>query len=442
MARRRRKKLPTEIFSAKIEALSHEGRGIATIDGKTTFISNALPTEAVEFIYTAQNSRYAQGRSTKILHAATTRIIPQCEFFNLCGGCSLQHLQHDAQLKLKQASLLEQVQHFAQTAANEILPPLIGPTYNYRHKARLGVRYVNKKNTVLVGFREQQSRYLAEIDRCLILHPSVGELITPLRELIANLSIFQHIAQIEVAVGEAQTALIIRNLEPLTPADENILCAFAQQHQLMLFLQPNKPQPIYRLYPQLGEDFLFYTHPEFNITLWFHPLDFTQINPIVNQQMVKATLALLQLSADDHVLDLFCGLGNFTLPISKFVAQVTGIEGNAEMVARAKINAQRNNIANTEFFTADLTQPLTANWAKNKYNKLLLDPARSGALEILPYIPQWQPQCIVYISCNPATLARDIGEICKLGYCLEKIGIIDMFPQTNHVESIAVLTRM
>ena len=441
MARRKRKKLPLDTFSAHIDALSHEGRGIATVAGKTTFISNALVTEEIEFIYTAQNSRYAQGRATKILQAATERITPQCEHFGICGGCSLQHMQHETQLDLKQATLLEQLQHFAKTSADEILPPITGPTYAYRHKARLGVRYVEKKNAVLVGFREQQSRYLADMHRCPILHPSVGELITPLRQLIAELSSYQHIAQIEVAIGDTQTALIFRHLIPLPIEDEKRLCEFAQQYQLMLFLQPNKPEKLRRLYPELGEDLLSYQHPDFAITLWFHPLDFTQINPAINRQMVKAAIQFLQLTPTDRVLDLFCGLGNFTLPISKSAATATGVEGSELMVERAQMNAERNNIDNVEFFATDLSQPLTAAWAKKYYNKLLLDPARSGALEILPYLALWRVERIVYISCNPATLARDAGELCKLGYCLEKTGIIDMFPQTNHVESIAVFTK-
>ena len=442
MSPRKRKKLPTEAFLADIHGISHEGRGIATVNDKTTFISNALPNESVEFIYTAQNSRYAEGRATNIIHASDERNTPECEYFGICGGCGLQHIQHDAQLKLKQNTLVEQLQHFAHTTADEILPPLCGPTYTYRHKARLGVRYVYKKESVLVGFREQQSRYLADINHCVVLHPTVGKLITPLRELVASLSIYEHIAQIEVAIGDTQAALIFRHLEPLTINDKECLRQFAKEHNIILFLQPNKPEKLRKLFPENGDNFLSYQHPDFDLTLWFHPQDFTQVNPAINRKMVKTAIQLLQLTATDKVLDLFCGLGNFTLPISKFVKNVVGIEGSEEMVARAEMNAQRNNISNADFYAADLSVPLTATWINTTYDKILLDPARSGAIEVLAYIPQWNPERIVYIPCNPATLARDTGELVKLGYRLEKIGIIDMFPQTNHVESIAVFTRV
>ena len=337
---------------------------------------------------------------------------------------------------------MELLKHFAKTTTDEILPPLTGPTYNYRHKARLGVRYVYKKEAVLVGFREQQSRYLADIDRCVILHPKIGNLITALRKLVADLSIYEHIAQIEVAIGDQQAALIFRHLEPLTPVDEARLIAFAKQQQIIIFLQPNKPERLRKLFPKDDNMFLTYQHPTFNVTLWFHPTDFTQINPFINREMVKKAIAHLALTQNDTVLDLFCGLGNFTLPMSRLVKHVVGVEGSIEMVERAKMNATRNNISNTNFFVADLSKNLTGEWVKQRYDKLLLDPARNGALEILSYIPQWKPKRIVYISCNPATLARDTGELCGLGYHLEKTGIIDMFPQTNHVESIAVFTEI
>ncbi len=267
MTRRRQQKLPPITVTTDIQGISHEGRGIATIDGKTTFISNALPEETVAFIYTTKNSRYAQGKTTQILKASAERTEPKCAYFGICGGCSLQHMQHEAQLTLKQDTLIEQLKHFAQTSADEILPPLSGPTYAYRHKARLGVRYVYKKEAVLVGFREQQSRYLADIDHCMILHPKIGHLITALRHLVASLSIYQHIAQIEVAVGDTQAALIFRHLETLTSEDETNLKTFAKQYQIIIFLQPNKPAKLRKLFPEDDNMLLSYEHPDFNVTI-------------------------------------------------------------------------------------------------------------------------------------------------------------------------------
>jgi 23S rRNA (uracil1939-C5)-methyltransferase len=441
MGRRQRKKYPVELTEASIHGLSHEGRGIAIVAEKTIFISNALPEEEVIFKYTGMLSKYAEGQAQEIIKASPERVEPKCEFFGMCGGCSLQHMRHSSQIEVKQNALLELFAHVGNVEPQEVLPPLTGPLYQYRHKARLGVRFVTKKETVLVGFRELQSRYLAQIDRCVILNPSVGELIMPLRELIQKLSIFEQIAQIEVAIGDEQTSLIFRNLVELAETDSQLLCQFAEQHKLIIFMQPGKPKSIYKLWPQNGDDYLFYRHPDFNLTFWFYPTDFTQVNPEINRKMVKNAIDYLDLQPTDKVLDLFCGLGNFTLPISTKAGHVVGVEGSQEMVARASMNATRNNISNTEFFMADLFEDISQQaWAQQQYDKLLIDPARSGAAEIIPYIAKWKPTRIVYISCNPATLARDSGEIIKLGYQLEKAGIIDMFPQTNHVESIAVFT--
>jgi 23S rRNA (uracil1939-C5)-methyltransferase len=440
--KRQHKPLPTETFAASVRALSHEGRGIATVNERTTFISNALPDEEVNFIYTHLSSRYAEGKAEEIIKASPDRVTPQCVYFGLCGGCSLQHMSHQAQLALKQNTLQEHLQHFAKSEPQTWLPPLTGPEYAYRHKARLGIRYVAKKSSVLIGFREQQSRYLADMSSCEVLAAPVGHLIAPLRELLMQLDAKEQLAQIEVAVGENATALLLRNLVELSASDRALLTAFATEHQLWLFLQPNKPKPLEKLWPLDNEEFLQYEQPHYNLTFWFHPTDFTQVNPAINRDMVQKALALLDLQPTDSVLDLFCGLGNFTLPISRFVKHVVGVEGSDEMVQRASMNAERNQISNVEFHAADLTKPQNAPWVKQRYNKLLLDPPRSGALEILPLLNDWQPAKIVYVSCNPATLARDIGEMLQYGYQLIATGIMDMFPQTNHVESIALLERV
>lgn len=439
--RRKRNKIPQELQSATIHALSHEGRGIASIDERTVFISNALPGEEVNFKYTALNKRLAEGIAIEVLTASPKRTKAECEFFGICGGCSLQHMAHPQQLTLKQETLKELIQHEANLEPDEWLAPLTGPTYAYRHKARLGVRYVAKKESVLVGFRELQNRFLTVMTSCKVLAAPVGELIQPLREVLAQLIMKAEIAQIEVAIGENATALLFRNVETLPPSDRDLLIEFAKQHQLWCFLQPNKPQPLEKIWPQDNNVFLNYSQPDFGLTFEFHPTDFTQINTALNREMVKLTTSLLALEKTDKVLDLFCGLGNFTLPMATLAGHVIGVEGSEAMVERGTMNATANKIDNVEFHAADLTQEITAPWLAQQFDKLLLDPPRSGALEIIPHLKTWQPQRIVYVSCNPATLARDTAEIIKQGYQLKKAGIMDMFPQTGHVESIALFEK-
>lgn len=423
-----------------IEKLSHDGRGIAHLDGKTIFVENALPGETVVIEIFRKHRRYAEAKIINIIQASPERVTPPCEHFTMCGGCQLQHMHPDAQIALKEKTLLEQLQHFAKTQPKIVLPALRGPTLGYRHKARLGVRYVIKKEALFVGFREKNGRYLADIKQCEVLQPKVGLLISPLKILIRSLDAYQHIAQIEVAIGDKETALIFRHLIDLSDKDKQLLIDFAKAHQIQIYLYPNPPQKIHKLWPEDNNEFLTYTYGD--ITYYFYPLDFTQINPVINQQMLQRALELLELNNEDKVLDLFCGLGNFTLPIAKQCHHVTGIEGSSEMIERAKYNAGKNNITNAEFHVANLAEPNPhVIWAKQNYDKVLLDPPRTGALEIIPLFKQWNPKRIVYVSCNPATLARDVGEFVKLGYQLQSAGVMDMFPHTSHVESIALLTR-
>lgn len=439
--RRRRHPIPQEPVSAHIHGLSHEGRGIATLNEQTVFISNALPGETVEFVYTKLSKRTAEGKAITILNPSPERAPAKCTYFGVCGGCSLQHMAHDAQLQLKQNTLKDHLEHFAHCQPAQWLAPITGPLFAYRHKARLGVRYVPKKEAVLVGFREQQSRYLTLMESCDVLAEPVGQLILSLRDVIENLAVKSEIAQIEVAIGDTQCALLFRNLTELEDADRQQLIQYAKQHNLWIFLQPNKPAPLEKLWPNDQLHYLTYHLADYDLTYSFHPTDFTQVNPAINRQMIPLALKLLDVQPTDTVLDLFCGLGNFTLPLSQCAAQVIGVEGSNEMVERAKMNAEHNNIHNTDFYAADLTQPVEQEWVNKRYDKLLLDPPRSGALEILTWLNVWQPNKIVYVSCNPASLARDIGEITKYGYVLQQAGIMDMFPQTNHVESIALLER-
>jgi len=427
-----------------ITRLSHDGRGVGRDgQGKTVFVDGVLAGEKVSYQIKSTKRRFNEAQVLDIISAAPERVSPKCVHFLTCGGCAQQHISPAAQLAAKQQSLLEQLEHFGQVKAANILPTLTGPLWGYRTKARLGVKYVIKKDKVLVGFREKQKSYLADIDSCEVLHPSVGLLITALKIFIQTMDGYQSIAQIEVAVGNDQLALIFRNLEPLTTNDQQQLINFAQQHKFHLYLQPAGPDSITKIWPADNIQRLVYSLPEYKLQMSFYPTDFTQINPELNRKMIQQAISLLQLNLQDRVLDLFCGLGNFTLPMATIAAHVTGIEGSTAMVDRGYENAKLNNITNVEFVAADLFQDQsTTAWAAQPYTKILLDPPRTGAAEILPLIARMKPEMILYVSCNPATLARDSGILTKdYGYNLEHIGIMDMFPHTMHVESMALFTR-
>lgn len=431
-------------MTIEITKFSHDGRGVARdAAGKTIFIDGVLPGERVTYTITKNKRRFSEAKVMEILEPAPQRVVPKCAHFLSCGGCAQQHISTSAQLAAKQQGVLEQLEHFGGVQAANILPPLTGPLWGYRNKARLGVRYVIKKEKVLVGFRERQSNYLAEIDSCVILHPQIGLLITPLKELLASLIAYQDIAQIEVAVGDTRMALILRNLVTLSASDEQKLVDFATKHNFDLYLQPANADSAYKLWPQDDLMRLYYTLPAYNLTMGFHPLDFTQINPVLNRSMLEQALRLIALDAQDRVLDLFCGLGNFSLPMARIARHVTGVEGSSNMVARAYENALHNNISNVSFYAADLTlDQQESDWAKQAYTKVLLDPPRSGAMEILPLLAKMGIDIILYVSCNPATLARDSGILTKqYGYKLLNLGIMDMFPHTMHVETMALFKR-
>ncbi|MGB5395557.1 MAG: 23S rRNA (uracil(1939)-C(5))-methyltransferase RlmD [Gammaproteobacteria bacterium] len=442
--RRRKARLPEELVEADITALSAEGRGIAHVDGRTVFVDQALPGERVKFQYTRITEKLAEARTTEIVSGASAdRVSPQCAVFELCGGCSLQHMSAQAQITLKQNTLLELLQHVGKVKPQEILAPLTGPQWRYRHKARLGVRYVPKKQKVLVGFRERNSSFITDTKRCEILHASVGDLLEPLAQCIHGMALREQIPQIEVAIGDAQTVLVFRHLADMTGADRDILSAFCQQHNLVAWLQPGKPDALEPLWPEAPET-LFYELPEFGVRIEFEPADFTQINTEINRSMLHRVIELLQPEPENHVLDLFCGLGNFSLPLAKHCQQVTAVEGSGEMVRKARANADRNHIDNIEFIHANLYDEalFAAPWMQKKYQRILLDPPRSGALEILPHLKKMQASRIVYVSCHPATLARDAGVLVnELGYECVAAGVMDMFPHTAHVESIAVFLK-
>ncbi|HEV2613807.1 MAG TPA: 23S rRNA (uracil(1939)-C(5))-methyltransferase RlmD [Gammaproteobacteria bacterium] len=418
-----------------ITNLSHDGRGVGHLNGKAVFIDGALPDEVVLAEITKKHSRFNHARLIEVIKASPDRVVAKCSHFDICGGCQLQHLDPEKQILLKQDNLLNQLKHMGQVEPNEILPPLTGPLWGYRSKARLSVKYVEKKQKLMIGFHEKMGRYIADLDHCEVLDPRVGTKFELLRAMISSLSIYKQLPQIEVACDKDNVALIFRHLAPVTESDKNILTQFGKEHNFQIYLHPNKPEPI-----SVMAD-LSYTFED--ITYKFNPQDFTQINPEINQKMLTLALHLLDLKPEDNVLDLFCGLGNFTLPIAKRCAHVMGIEGDKNMVLKARKNAELNNITNIAFGFSNLFEPDNSlPWMQKKYDKVLLDPPRTGAIEILPMVTKWQPKIIVYVSCNPATLARDAGELVhKYGYKLIKAGVMDMFPHTKHVESIAVFTK-
>lgn len=442
MGRRRRNKIPQGLFQAEIESLSHEGRGVTHIDGKTVFIDSALPGEQVEFNYVSKRSKFDEGVAENIVKPNEQRTQPECEYFGYCGGCSLQHMQAEAQIAHKQNVLLEQFTHLGNVTPESILPPLTGPSFGYRHKARLAVKHVIKKEKVLVGFREKRSPFVADINECKVLHPEIGKKLSVLQELIESLSIYNQIPQIEVAVSDNGTALVFRHLAALTDDDLNKLQRFEEENQFKLYLQPEGYDSVHRLGKQ-EDGSLYYELVEHDVRVHFKPTDFTQINVDINQGMINLALELLEPNKDEDILDLFCGVGNFTLPLARRSKSVTGVEGDSALVERAKNNAVKNSIDNTEFNVADLAkteEPYP--FMRNKYDKLLLDPARTGAKEIISALDMKNIKRIVYVSCNPATLARDAGILVnEKGFKLKKAGVMDMFPHTAHVESIAMFDK-
>lgn len=439
MARRKRKQsLPVDPVTIDITAMSHEGRGIGRIEGKTIFVDSALPGETVRFVYTKKSGKFDEGRTVEVIQASPDRVEPRCAQASICGGCSLQHMSTDAQIYMKQGVMLEQLQHFGALQPEEVLPPLTGPVYGYRRKARLGVKFVIKKESVLVGFREKRNSFLAEIDQCHVLAEEVGLRFPEIKALIMSLQAKNSIPQIEVAKGDDGVALIVRHLEPLTEQDQQALQAFCEQAELQLYLQPGGNDTVHKVWPQ-GEERLSYRLPQFDLQMKFHPTDFTQVNQDINQDMIAKALDFMDVQPDERILDLFCGLGNFTLPLATKAAQVVGVEGDDAMVVRGRENAEFNGLDNVAFYGADLTKPFDDQpWGQGGFDKILIDPPRSGALEIVSKMTVFKPKRIVYVSCNPATLARDAGELKKQGYKLLKAGVMDMFPHTAHVESIAV----
>lgn len=459
----------------RIDGLSHDGRGVAVYGngfdddsghvldkhGKKVFVSFALPNETVNVRLTNSRKSFEEGDAIALIdNAHPERQTPPCPHFGVCGGCSLQHWQPDGQIAFKQTVLAELLEHQAGVQPENWLEPLVADRLGYRTKARMGVRYVAKKETALVGFRERNSNFLAELNECHILDKRIGFELENLKSLISTLDARSSIAQIELAMGEEipeladgnqAVALIIRNLEPLSTHDINKLKAFFSVRNWQLYLQPKGPDSITRIALHESDDMsqqfgrLYYQLPEYDLTYEFIPTDFTQVNLSVNRKMTKLACDLLDLKTGERVLDLFSGLGNFSLPIARLVGGTNGtegvaigVEGSDAMTARASDNAKRNSITNTEFYTQDLTQDFSDQpWAQQGFDAILIDPPRSGAWEVMHYLPRFDASRIVYVSCNPATLARDTKALIEYGYHLTHAGVMDMFSHTGHVESIA-----
>lgn len=426
-----------------IESLDYEGHGIARIDGKATFVDGALAGERVEISVYRKHAKYNSANTLNILRASAQRTTPRCVYFGRCGGCSMQHLDASAQVAAKQRVLEENLARIGKVKPGIILPALHGRAWGYRHRARISARLVDKKGGVLVGFHEKRSRYIADMSRCEILTPDVSALIQPLRELIVGLSNAAQTPQIEIAVGEHVTVLVFRIMAPWSEADATQIRAFAERHTVQIWEQRKGPETVRPFWPLTSPE-LSYSLPEFDLVMPFKPTEFTQVNAAINRSLVSRAMRLLQPQPGERIADTFCGLGNFTLPIARSGAAVVGIEGSAELVARARENARLNRLPNAEFAVDNLFEMTPEKYAAwGHFDKLLIDPPRTGALELVQALPATDgPQRIVYVSCDPATLARDAAELCHVkGYRLSAAGVANMFPHTAHVESIALFER-
>nr|WP_283161361.1 23S rRNA (uracil(1939)-C(5))-methyltransferase RlmD [Xanthomonas nasturtii] len=431
-------------FQTAITDLSHDGRGVARRDGeggKVTFISGALPGELVRAEPTARSRHFEEAKTVEVLEASPQRVTPRCPHFGLCAGCVLQHLDESQQIVAKQRVLMDNLERIGHVTPQAVLPALSGDNWGYRRKGRFSVRRVEKKDKTLVGFRELDPRFVADLSVCYTVIPQIGDKIPLLAALVESMDGKRDIPQIEFIAGDETVALTIRHMQPLSERDQQAWIAFAQEHGFAIFLQPGGVDSVHPLWPL--DVPLSFRLPQWDVKLAFQPLDFIQVNASLNQKMIAHALALLDTKPDDRVLDLFCGLGNFTLPLARVVREVVGVEGDAGLVARAKENARRNGLDNAQFYAADLTQDQrNASWMRQGFDKLLLDPPRSGALEVLQQLPLKTFERIVYVSCHPGSLARDAGYLVnEQGFTLVSAGAMDMFPHTAHVESVAVFEK-
>jgi 23S rRNA (uracil1939-C5)-methyltransferase len=435
-----------------IESLDMEGRGIGHLKnedgtpGKVIFVEGALPGERAGFQSFRKKPKWEAATVTELHRESALRVKPKCVYFGTCGGCAMQHLEPSAQVAMKQRVLEDNLWHLSKVRAETMMRPIYGPTWGYRYRARLSVRNVRKKGRVLVGFHERKSSFVADMETCEILPPHVSAMLVPLRRLVESLTIFERAPQIELAVGEDVTALVLRNMEPLTADDEHKLRAFADEYRVQWWLQPKGPDTAYPFYPTDVQ--LHYLLPEFGVKMPFKPTDFTQVNHHINRMLVARALRLLDAQPDERIADLFCGLGNFTLPIATQAREVVGIEGSTALTERAMENARLNGVAEkTAFYCRNLFDASSEDLiALGKFDRMLIDPPREGAIAVCQALvglgdehPEMKPKRIVYVSCNPSTLARDAGLLVHQGgYVLKQAGVVNMFPHTAHVESMAV----
>ena len=427
-----------------IESLDQEGRGIAHADGKVIFIEGALTGEIVSYASYRKKPAFEMAQMTTLHRAASIRVQPKCAHYGVCGGCSMQHLEPRVQVAVKQRILEDSLARIGKVKPETMLPAIYGQSWGYRERARISAKYVIKKQKMLVGFHEKRSSFVADMQSCEILAPKIASLIQPLADLLEGLSIREKLPQIEVAVGEQVYVLVLRVMAPPSVEDEAALRAFADLHHVQFWLQSKGPETIVPFYP-LDAPALSYSLPEFSIVMPFAPGEFTQVNSQLNRVMISRSMRLLNPQKGERIADFFCGLGNFTLPIARSGAQVLGVEGSDALVKRAAQNAAYNKLSgNTAFSAMNLFEMDEARLAGlGKFDKWLIDPPRDGAQELVKAItPDIAPELIVYVSCNPATLARDAAELVQKGYALKSAGVMNMFPQTSHVESIAVFVKV
>ena len=432
----------SDVRRASVTSLDQDGRGVARNDGKVVFIDGALPGEEVEFRVWRRMPRHDLAKVVSVLRASALRVAPPCPHYERCGGCSLQHFDPRAQVAVKQRMLEEVLARVGKVEPQMLLAPIHGPYFDYRHRARMSVRQVARKGGALVGFRERRAHFVVDMNSCTVLAESVSSLITPLRELISSLGLAARIPQIEVAVLDTHVALTLRVLDPMAEDDREKLRAFVRSHAVDIYLQFGGPDTLEPLLPDAMRP-LFYRLPELDLRLEFQPSDFTQVNPSVNRMLVRRALALLEPQPGDRVADLFCGIGNFTLAIARSGAHVVGVEGARSLVERAGHNAELNGLAQrARFVVADLSKPRALLDEIGPLDRLLLDPPRNGAPQVVRALPSPGPSRIVYVSCSPDTLARDAGVLVhEKGYELRAAGVLNMFPHTAHVESIALFAR-
>ncbi len=441
MGRRSKAKLPQEPIEMTIEDLTHDGRGVAKWNDKVVFVQNALPGEVVMAKLNRKTRNYNEALAVEILTASKDRVEPKCEFYTVCNGCSMMHLREEKQIDFKFNTLKSNFHKIAHTEPKSWMTPLTDSHWNYRRRARLSAKWVMAKDKMLVGFREKNGRFVADMNHCEVLEKPLADLLKPLANLFEQMSIKAFIPQVECSMGDEITSLIIRHMKPFTVEDLDKIKQFADQYSLHIYLQSKGPDTVTAL--EQYADALHFKLPEYDLRYEFLPNDFIQVNRRMNEKMIAQAMQAMDLKSDDVVLDLFCGLGNFTLPMAQQAAQVVGVEGDQQLVDRANHNAELNQLKQVQFYAADLTQDhAMSEWFQRPFTKVLIDPPRSGAWEILPLIAATSAKTLVYVSCHPASLARDTERLVnELGFTLESAGVMDMFPHTSHVESMAIFTR-